>query len=73
MESDNDHLMSLLLGYLDPQFVRKIFEVASSKRQHSILDLLVKEEAVIDISLEEKVMLLLPSLLPLEALQMAPL
>lgn len=73
ISDNNEFIMQMMLCYLDPLFVKMIFEVALKNKKYAILDLLVHSLNFQDISLEQRVMLLQPSLLPYHQLCIVPL
>jgi hypothetical protein len=74
IENNNERLLGELLPFLNDVFVSKIFEIAKTKRKHNVLELLVgREEIASKLELADRLMLLMPGLLPIERLRMASL
>lgn len=65
--------MTQIVPYLDQEFLNIIFDLAKKSKKHKILELLIKSLNVDNLSLHDKVMLLIPSLLPYSVLRTVPL
>jgi hypothetical protein len=66
-------MMSQLVEYLDHRLIDTIFDLTRKRNKRSILNLLVEKEKIVHFTLEDRIMLMLPALLPYQMLKMAPL